>query len=69
MGAGDPSGGMEGKVGVVATGSQPVGKQGRQRLTPRRYVATFGESRQVGRSRLRRRRWCWRATGRASRWC
>ncbi len=41
-------GGMEGKVGVVATGSVPVGKRGRHRLTPRRYVATFGSSEQVG---------------------
>ena len=41
-------GGMEGKVGVVATGTTPVGKHGRQRLTPRRYVATFGSSEQLG---------------------
>jgi hypothetical protein len=41
-------GGMEGKVGVVATGVVPVGTHGRQRLTPRRYVATFGSSEQVG---------------------
>jgi hypothetical protein len=41
-------GGMEGKVGVVATGTTPVGKHGRQRLTPRRQVATFGSSEQVG---------------------
>ncbi len=41
-------GGMEGKVGVVATGVAPVGKRGRHRLTPRRYVATFGDSDQVG---------------------
>ena len=41
-------GGMEGKVGVVATGGEPVGKRGRHRLTPRRYVATFGDSEQVG---------------------
>jgi hypothetical protein len=39
---------MEGKVGVVATGTTPVGKHGRQRLTPRRSVATFGASEQVG---------------------
>jgi hypothetical protein len=39
---------MEGKVGVVATGTAPVGKHGRHRLTPRRYVATFGSSEQVG---------------------
>jgi hypothetical protein len=41
-------GGMEGKIGVVATGIEPVGKRGRHRLTPRRYVATFGDSAQVG---------------------
>ena len=41
-------GGMEGKVGVVATGTAAVGKRGRQRLTPRRYVATFASSAQVG---------------------
>jgi hypothetical protein len=44
----EQAGGMEGKVGVVATGNQPVGKHGRQRLAPRRYVATFGTSEQVG---------------------
>jgi hypothetical protein len=43
----DQPGGMEGKVGVVATGVAPVG-QDRQRLTPRRYVATFGSSQVVG---------------------
>jgi hypothetical protein len=41
-------GGMEGKVGVVATGMETVGKHGRHRLTPRRYVATFADSEQVG---------------------
>jgi hypothetical protein len=41
-------GGMEGKVGVVATGRETVGQHGRHRLTPRRYVATFGSSAQVG---------------------
>lgn len=40
-------GGMEGKVGVVVSGTERVGKQ-RQRLTPRRYVATFAGSEQVG---------------------
>jgi hypothetical protein len=44
----EQAGGMEGKVGVVATGMVPVGKQGRHRLTPRRYVASFGSSEQVG---------------------
>jgi hypothetical protein len=33
---------MEGKVGVIATGAEAVGQHGRQRLTPRRSVATFG---------------------------
>jgi len=44
----EQAGGMEGKVGVVATGVETVGKHGRHRLTPRRYVATFGSSEQVG---------------------
>lgn len=44
----EQAGGMEGKVAVVATGVVPVGKRGRQRLTPRRSVATFGTSEQVG---------------------
>lgn len=44
----DQPGGMEGKVGVVATGVEAVGAHGRQRLSPRRYVATFGTSEQVG---------------------
>jgi hypothetical protein len=44
----DQAGGMEGKVAVVATGSEPVGKHGRHRLTPRRYAATFASSEQVG---------------------
>jgi len=44
----DQDGGMEGKVAVVATGSIPVGKHGRHRLTPRRYVATFASSEAVG---------------------
>ncbi len=44
----EQAGGMEGKVGVVATGMAPVGKCGRQRLSPRRSVATFGSSEQVG---------------------
>jgi hypothetical protein len=44
----DQPGGMEGKVGVVATDTEPVGTQGRQRLVRRRYVATFGDSERVG---------------------
>lgn len=45
----EQAGGMEGKVAVVATGTAPVGKHGRHRLTPRRYVATFESSEQLGR--------------------
>jgi hypothetical protein len=45
----EQAGGMEGKVAVVATGTQPVGQHGRHRLTPRRYVATFESSEQLGR--------------------
>lgn len=41
-------GGMEGKVGVVASGWEPVGRHGRHRLRPRCYVATFASSEQVG---------------------
>lgn len=41
-------GGMEGKVGVVATGVESVGSHGRHRLSPRRYVATFDTSDDVG---------------------
>ena len=44
----DQDGEMEGKVGVVATGSEAVGTHGRQRLSPRCYVATFGSSERVG---------------------
>lgn len=45
----DQSGGMEGKVGVVATEVLPVGRRGRHRLVQRRYVATFGDADVVGR--------------------
>jgi hypothetical protein len=44
----DQPGGMEGKVGVVATEFTPVGRHGRQRLTRRCYVATFGNAERVG---------------------
>ena len=44
----DQAGGMAGKIGVVATEVEPVGRHGRQRLTRRRYVATFGDAAQVG---------------------
>ena len=40
-------GGMEGKVGVVATEIQDIGR-GRRRLSRRRYVATFGDSERLG---------------------
>ena len=39
---------MEGKVGVVASHINPVGKRGRQRLSKRRYVATFGPAQELG---------------------
>jgi hypothetical protein len=41
-------GGMEGKIGVVASHVEPVGKHGRHRLNRRRYVATFGAASEVG---------------------
>lgn len=44
----EQAGGMEGKVGVVAGQIERVGKQGRHRLTKRRYVATFGPASDVG---------------------
>ena len=43
----DQTGGMEGKVAVVATGVEPISAK-RQRLAPRRYVATFGSAEQAG---------------------
>lgn len=45
----DHQGGMEGKVGVVATERQPLGTHGRQRLLRRRYVASFVDAERVGR--------------------
>lgn len=44
----DQPGGMEGKVGVVATEVAAVGRRGRHRLVRRRYVATFGDGERVG---------------------
>lgn len=44
----EQKGGMEGKVGVVASHLEAVGKHGRHRLTQRRYVATFGAASEVG---------------------
>jgi hypothetical protein len=40
-------GGMEGKVAVVATEVEDIGR-GRRRLSRRRYVATFGHSQRLG---------------------
>jgi hypothetical protein len=45
----EQKGGMEGKIGVVASQVDPVGKHGRHRLSRRRYVATFGSAEEVGR--------------------
>lgn len=45
----EQAGGMEGKVGVVATEMEAVGRHGRHRLSRRRYVATFGDGDQLGR--------------------
>jgi hypothetical protein len=44
----EQKGGMEGKIGVVASHVEPVGKHGRHRLSRRRYVATFGSAEEVG---------------------
>jgi hypothetical protein len=44
----EQKGGMEGKIGVVASHIEPVGKHGRHRLSRRRYVATFGPAEEVG---------------------
>ena len=44
----DQPGGMEGKVGVVATEVEAIGRHGRHRLTRRRYVATFGDADRIG---------------------
>ncbi len=39
---------MEGKIAVVASEMQPVGKRGRHRLNARLYAATFAASQEVG---------------------
>lgn len=44
----EQKGGMEGKIGVVASQVDAVGKHGRHRLSQRRYVATFGSAEEVG---------------------
>jgi hypothetical protein len=41
-------GGMEGKIAVLASRVEAVGKRGRHRLSRRRYVATFGPAEEVG---------------------
>ena len=43
----DQAGGMEGKVAVVATGVETI-SPARQRLYPRRYVATFAPAEHLG---------------------
>jgi hypothetical protein len=45
----EQKGGMEGKIAVVASHLEPVGKHGRHRLSRRRYVATFDSAEEVGR--------------------
>lgn len=44
----DQAGGMEGKIGVIASETEPVGKRGRHRLSQRLYVATFEGAEEVG---------------------
>lgn len=45
----EQTGGMEGKIAVLASQMEAVGKRGRHRLSRRRYVATFGPAEEVGR--------------------
>lgn len=44
----DQPGGMEGKLGVIATQTEPVGIKGRRKLTNRLLVGTFGTSKRLG---------------------
>lgn len=44
----EQTGGMEGKIGVVASQVEAVGQQGRHRLSQRRSVATFGPAEELG---------------------
>jgi hypothetical protein len=44
----EQTGGMEGKIAVLASQMEAVGKRGRHRLSRRRYVATFGPAEEVG---------------------
>lgn len=44
----EQKGGMGGKIGVIASQVDAVGKHGRHRLSRRRYVATFGPAEEVG---------------------
>jgi hypothetical protein len=39
---------MEGKIAVLASQGEAVGKHGWHRLSQRRYVATFGPAEEVG---------------------
>src|SRR5512146_272919 len=45
----EQTGGMEGKIAVLASQVEAVGKRGRHRLSRRRYVATFGPAEELGR--------------------
>ncbi len=45
----EQKGGMEGKIAVVASEVETVGKRGRHRLRRREYMATFASSEEVGR--------------------
>lgn len=44
----DQPGGMEGKLGVIATEAESVGLKGRRKLTRRLLVGTFGSSNRLG---------------------
>jgi hypothetical protein len=44
----EQKGGMEGKIGVVASQLDAVGKRGRHRLAKRRYVVSFGSAGDLG---------------------
>lgn len=46
--SGEHKKGMEGKVGVVVSEIEPLGKRGRRRMSRRRYVATFQNSSVLG---------------------
>lgn len=44
----EQKGGMEGKVGVIVSEMDPLGKRGRRRMSSRRYVATFEPANVLG---------------------